>query len=131
MTVAEQGVPDADRGGEDHLPRHLRRQEGLLHGRRAASWLFCIGWQLLRGLSPRSFLQLSCSLLEQVKRFRETGLPPDGRTEWEIDFEDVLEVRPPPTLPSNQGAWEEAVSTSRVVCVCVGSGGARRFRGAP
>lgn len=38
--------------------------------------------------------QLSCALLEQVRRFRETGMPPDGRTEWEVDFEDVLEVGP-------------------------------------
>ena len=37
-------------------------------------------------------MQLLCSVLEQVIRFRELGYPADGRTESEIDFEDVLEV---------------------------------------
>lgn len=36
--------------------------------------------------------QVLCSVMEQVKRFRDTNYPPDGRTEAEADFEDALEV---------------------------------------
>ena len=41
-------------------------------------------------------------MLEQVKRFRETGYPADGRTEYEIDFEDVLEVRDDDYITGNE-----------------------------